>query len=286
MEDNEAIIPLYLNNDMINNIYTIIIHKFTEIKATTSKSQQVIKINTPLSNVTCGEYIQGNFSMDLLNEFSKEQVKISQRILILLELRDLLAENNLLKYIEDENSLVSIQEKDFVEFKCNLRKNPLIQYIEDVTNALEAELILSPLNESDEYKEKNQCKKQIFESLKKSMDEYKSSKCFSFIGESIYNASARAIVPLELKFLEDHIDYINDSEITILGKITSKDFAKRNISNNRIASGSCFDYLDYEQLINLRDELLINSSIIKENGYQLRDSNSSLMEIIPIAIYI
>ncbi|WMJ80425.1 hypothetical protein RBU49_16715 [Clostridium sp. MB40-C1] len=286
MEDNEAIIPLYLNNDMINNLYTIIIHKFTEIKATTSKSQQVIKISTPLSNVTCGDYIQGNFSMDLLNEFSKEQVKISQRVLILLELRDLLAENNLLKYIEDENSLVSVQEKEFVEFKCNLRKNPLIQYIEDITNALEAELILSPLDESDEHKSKNQCKKQILEFLKKSMDEYRSSKCFSFIGESIYNASARAIVPLELKFLEDHIDYMNNAQVTILGKVTSKNSAKRNIMGNGIGSGSCFDYLDEEYLINLRDELLIKPSIVKEKGYQLRGSNSNFVEIIPIAMYI
>ncbi len=33
--DNRALIPLYFNEDMINNLYTIVIEEFAEIKSET-----------------------------------------------------------------------------------------------------------------------------------------------------------------------------------------------------------------------------------------------------------
>ena len=35
--DNRALIPLYLNGDMINNLYTIVIEEFAEIKSESTR---------------------------------------------------------------------------------------------------------------------------------------------------------------------------------------------------------------------------------------------------------
>lgn len=301
--ENQAIIPLYLNTDMVKNLFTIVIHKFTEVKAMSTRNQQIMRINTPLSNVMCGDYIQGTFSVDLLEEQAKERVEISEKILVFLQLRDLLVENNLLKTISNSSELKNVKEKDFIEFSCNLRKEPTIDYAENMINALEAEIILDTLNKQNgENKDDNiESKKQALELLKTNMKDYKENKCFSYIGDGVCNSVCNMVIPLELKFLENNIDYIDKYKVTVIGKVTNK---TSNNNNNNLArsnskrtsqtySKSCFQYLNGECFDNLKNNFIKNADIEKSAlmsksalNANIESKNSECIEILPIAMYI
>ena len=50
--DNRALIPLYLNGDLINNLYTIVIEEFAEIKTESTRKLLTVSTNTPLYELT------------------------------------------------------------------------------------------------------------------------------------------------------------------------------------------------------------------------------------------
>lgn len=286
MAVNGAIIPLYLNNDMINNLHTIIIQKFTEVKAITTKNQQAVKITTPLSNVTCGSYVQGNFTIELLNEFAKQRAEISKKIVVLLELRDLLIQNNLLKSINNQTQINNnIKENDFIEFRCNLKKNPVIQHVEDIINAIEMEIAFNPYSVDEKEKIEYEAKKEVLTSLKEKLEEHKISNCFRLVAENVCGSNTNISVPIQLQFMEDHVDYMSNSKVSVLGKVVN--IAKNNKNRNtRMLSGSCFDYLDEEGFRNFESRFIKNNSLVRNYSRKMTDMNSSIIEIIPIAMYI
>ncbi|MCY6371448.1 DUF6414 family protein [Clostridium ganghwense] len=285
MANNGAIIPLYLNNDLINNLYTIIIQEFTEVNTITTKSQQTVKITTPLSNVTCGQYIQGNFTVELLNEFSKQRSEISKNIVVLLDLRKLLFEYNLLKNIKDKQTLDNIQENDFIEFTSKLNKSPVIQQVEDIINAMEMELTFNPYNKKTSDNNDDEEKKAVLKGLKEKMEEYKSSKCFRFVAEDICNTNTKILVPTELKFMEDHVDYIKNAKVSVLGKVVKIENEAQS-RNKHILSGSCFDCLDEGYFKNFKNRFLKNNSLLREYSTNMTNINSRMIEILPIAMYV
>lgn len=281
-----AIIPLYLNNDMINNLHTIIIQQFTEVKAITTRKQQAVKITTPLSNVTCGQYVQGNFTVEFLNEFAKQRAEISKKIVVLLELRDLLIQNNLLRSINNQSQINNnIKENDFIEFTCNLKKNPVIQHVEDIINAMEMDIAFNSYSTDEKEKIEYEAKKEVLKSLKEKLEEHKNSNCFRLVAENVCDSNTNISVPIQLQFMEDHIDYMSNSKVSVLGKVVN--IAKGNENKNvRMLSGSCFDYLDEEGFMNFESRFVKNNSLVKNYSRKINDINSSLIEIIPIAMYI
>lgn len=286
MAVNGAIIPLYLNNDMINNLHTIIIQKFTEVKSITTKNQQAVKITTPLSNVTCGSYVQGNFTVELLNEFAKQRAEISKKVVVLLELRDLLIQNNLLKSINSQMQINNnIKENDFIEFTCNLKKNPVIQHVEDIINAMEMEIAFNPYSREEKEKIEYEAKKEVLKSLKEKLEEHKNSNCFRLVAENVCGSNTNISVPIQLQFMEGHVDYMSNSKVSVLGKVVNivKNNRKRNM---RMLSGSCFDYLEEEGFRNFESRFIKNNSLVRNYSRKMIDINSSLIEIIPIAMYI
>lgn len=284
MAVNGAIIPLYLNNDMINNLHTIIIQQFTEVKSITTRNQQAVKITTPLSNVACGKYVQGNFTIELLNEFAKQRAEISKKIVVLLELRDLLIENNLLKSINSQTQVNNnIKENDFIEFTCKLKKNPVIQHVEDIINAMEMEIAFNSYSTDEKEKVEYEAKKEVLKSLKEKLEEHKNSSCFRLVAENVCGSSTNISVPIQLQFMEDHIDYMSNSKVSVLGKVVNIDKNNRNMT---MLSGSCFDYLDEEGFRNFESRFIKNNSLVRNYSRKITDINSSVIEIVPIAMYI
>lgn len=285
MEKNEAIIPLYLNNNMINNLHTIVIHKFTELKSLTNRSQQVVKISTPLSNVTCGNYVQGTFSVELLNELSRQRAEISKQIVILLELKELLVKNNLLKQINDSSSINSIYENEFVEFTCKLKKNEAVDQVENIINAMEIELVLNEVTYSNDTKDEIEHKKEALKNLKEKVNEYKTSRCFDFIGNEVCNTSSKFVIPVELNLLQDNMDYLLSSKVTVLGKVTK--VQKEKSYKNEVLTRGFLNYIDENYISSLKKYFFKDAPCLIKN-YSREEKNEELpvVEILPIAIYI
>jgi len=286
--DNKALIPLYLNGDLINNLYTVVIQEFAEIKSETTRKQLTISTITPLYELTCGKIMQGDLNVQLINEFSSQKIeeKISIVITILSRVKNILNDQSMLKIINNENDVKNIKEFDFVQFTGQLYKNPVIEYIEDLIRVMEMQLAFSPGNiENGDESVEHKVKMQVLKILKEDMENCKREKCLKFISSSIGTSNTKFIVPLEIKYMADNLDYIQGAKITVLGKVVR--ISKENENNsNSLLSGTYFDYLDEEYFQEFKNRFLKNTNLIRDYDKSQIEINEPIIEIIPIAMYI
>ncbi|MCJ7691158.1 MAG: hypothetical protein MUO60_17845, partial [Clostridiaceae bacterium] len=215
--DNRALIPLYFNENMINNLYTIVIEEFAEIKSESVRKMLTVTTNTPLYELTCGKIRQGDLNVQVLNEFSSQRIeeRVSIVITILSRLKNILNDQSMLKIINNENDVKNIKEFDFVQFTIKLYKNPVIEYIEDIIRVMEMQLAFSPANGGNgDASEEDKVKRQVMKILKDDMENCKKEKCIKYISSSIGTGNTKVIVPLEIKYMADNLDYIEGASIT------------------------------------------------------------------------
>ena len=244
--DNRALIPLYINGDMINNLYTIVIQEFAEIKSESTRKQLTVSTITPLYELTCGKIMQGDLSVQVVNEFTSQKIeeRVSIVITILSRIKSILSDQSMLKVINTENDVKNIKEFDFVQFTCELYKNPIIEYIENIIRVMEMQLAFSPQNvENGDESQEHKIKSQVLKILKEDMENCKKEKCLKYISSSVGTSNTKVVVPLEIKYMADNLDYIEGARITILGKVVR--ISKGNeLKSNSLLSGTYFDYLD------------------------------------------
>ncbi|MBU3090966.1 hypothetical protein K2F40_03265 [Clostridium sp. CM028] len=286
--DNRALIPLYLNENMINNLYTIVIQEFAEIKSESTRKQLTISTNTPLYELTCGKIRQGDLNVQLLNEFSSQKIeeRVSIVITILSRIKNILNDQSLLKVINNESDVKNMKEFDFVQFTSELYKNPVIEYIEDMIRVMEMQLAFSPETvENGAESQEQRVKKQVLKVLKDDMENCKREKCLKFISSNIGTSNTKVVVPLEIKNMADNLDYIEGAKITVLGKVVR--IPKENeINNYSLLSGTYFDYLNEEYFKEFKNRFLKDTSLISDYDKKQIEITGSVIEIIPIAMYI
>lgn len=285
---NRALIPLYINGDMINNLYTIVIEEFAEIKSESIRKLVTISTNTPLYEATCGKIMQGDLNVQLLNEFTSQKIeeRVSIVITILSRLKNILNDQSMIKVLNNESDVNNLKEFDFVQFTSELYKNPVIVYIENMINTMEMQLAFSPeslgnVEESQEQK----VKRQVLKVLKEDMEKCKTEKCIKYISSSIGTSNTKVVVPLATKNMADNLDYIEGSRITILGKVVRIP-NQIGINNYSMQSGTYFDYLTEEYFQEFKNRFLKNTTLVKDYDKNQLEINDPVIEIIPIAMYI
>ena len=285
--ENRALIPLYFNEGMINNLYTIVIEEFAEIKSESTRKLLTISTNTPLYELTCGKIRQGDLNVQLLNEFTSQKIeeRVSIVITILSRLKNILNEQSMLKIINNETDVKNIKEFDFVQFTGELYKNPLLEYIENIIKVMEMQLAFSaePADSGNESQE-DKVKRQVLKILKEDMLCCRAERCIKFISGSIGNSNTKVIVPLDIKHMADNLDYIEGTRITVLGKVVK--IPKENEINNSVLSGTYFDYLNKEYFQEFKNRFLKDTNLIRDYDSKQLEVNGPVIEIIPIAMYI
>ncbi len=279
MFDNKAIIPLYVNENLLNNLFTVVVQEYVQIKTISSRCQQVVKISTPLANVFKGQYLQGNFTIEILDEFIKQKTeeKISKTIVVLLETKGILEANNLLKRVATVEDVNNLKENDYVEFKSPLNKNAEMEHMEEIIKYLEMKDIFSPGD-----KENN---KQVLSMMKSYYEDWKNSRCLKFVSGSLAGSNARAIVPIQLKYMQDNLDYLYNNNVTIMGKVMKS--TKNDAANYvDLSSGTYYDFLDEGHFKGFREKFLKDAPINGKYKSSYLNDETSLMEILPIAMYI
>jgi hypothetical protein len=286
--DNRALIPLYINGDMINNLYTIVIQEFAEIKSESTRKQLTVSTITPLYELTCGKIMQGDLSVQVVNEFTSQKIeeRVSIVITILSRIKSILSDQSMLKVINTENDVKNIKEFDFVQFTCELYKNPIIEYIENIIRVMEMQLAFSPQNiENGDESQEDKIKSQVLKVLKEDMENCKKEKCLKYISSSVGTSNTKVIVPLEIKYMADNLDYIEGARITILGKVVR--ISKGNELNSKsLLSGTYFDFLDEKYFQEFKSRFLKNTDLIRDYDKSQLEINEPVIEIIPIAMYI
>ncbi|MCJ7691440.1 MAG: hypothetical protein MUO60_19325, partial [Clostridiaceae bacterium] len=186
----------------------------------------------------------------------------------------------------NENDVKNIKEFDFVQFTIKLYKNPVIEYIEDIIRVMEMQLAFSPANgENGDGSEEDTVKRQVMKILKDDMENCKKEKCIKYISSSIGTGNTKVIVPLEIKYMADNLDYIEGANITVLGKVVR--ISKENENNsNSLLSGTYFDYLNEEYFQEFKNRFLKNTNLIRDYKTNEIEINEPIIEIIPIAMYI
>lgn len=283
MIENNAIIPLYLNTGMINNLFTVVIEKFSKTQSVNTKKQVIIKANTPLANVVPDSFCQGDFSFQFLDEFSKQKTeeRVSIIIITLLKLRTILEDNKLIKVLNTADDINNLKEYDFIELNTEIRHNPYIERINELAKMLQLQITFN-IDNNDE-KEFN-TRKEVVKMLMDNMKQYKESKCMKYITPELLEGRYKAIIPLDVKYMEDSLDYLEDSTITVLGKVI-RVIDDKNSEKVNLLSRTCFDYLDDDYFNKLKKTYLKDTPLL-DFGDLKKETDCPLLEIVPIAIYI
>lgn len=278
MSNNNAIIPLYINDKLINNLFTVVVQKFSETKTINTRSQQVVKIATPLANICKGQYVQGTFNVEFLNEFAKQrtQERVSKIIVVFLETRQILQEQNILKKLNTKEQVMNIKENDYIEFTCKLNKSPQLKNTEDIIKYLEMKNSFIQDTKEDNSK--------LIMNLKDKLTECKTSQCLKFITDGICGTDTKAVVHINMKYFQDDIDYLKNIRITIIGKVIN--VGNKNDSNIDLSSGTYYDYLNEESIKKFKEKFLRDYPLKCEFSNQIIKEDCPIIEILPIAIYV
>jgi hypothetical protein len=317
MPSNKAIIPLYLNTELLNNLFSIVVQEYVEVKSVSTRDQFIVNLKTPMSELSYdffGKYVQGSIEFQLLNEFTKQRTeqKLSAVISVLKQLRDILTEQNLLKYIDGTQNMDSISVNDFVDFQCQLKRNPVLQHVHDMIDALEVNNIM-PINKdlggevsADAIKIINDTREEqakILAFLKEGINSCRNDRCLRYIANNISGSEAKVVVPLRHCCMIENEEYALNGKVRIMGKVVKvakkselnndeaaigRDSGSNIIYNDNISlmSGTMFDNINFQQLLPLQNNTFTKNLTYPQFDRTTVESNGNLFEVLPILLYI
>lgn len=316
MPSNRAFIPLYLNQELLNNLFSIVVQEYVEVKTVSTRDQLLLHLKTPVSELSCdifGKYIQGDLEFQILSEFVKQRTeqKLSAVISVLKQLRDILTQQNLLKYIDGPESMNSVQVNDFVDFQCQLTRNPVLQHVHDMIDAMEISNI-TPINKdiggevgADVIKALNDTRTeqaQILAFLKEGINSCKNGKCLRYIAQNIADSDTKIVVPIKHSCMLENEEYALNGRVRVMGKVVK--VAKKSALNNEesaigsvggsniiydnisLMSGTIFDNIDFQQLLSYQNNTILRSLSLPQFDRTRIESGGNLFEVIPILMYI
>jgi hypothetical protein len=318
MASNKAIIPLYLNTELLNNLFSIVVQEFVEIRSCSTRDQLIVHLKTPVSEVSYdifGKFIQGELEFQLLSEFVKQRTeeKISAVISVLKQLRDILTQQNLLKSIDDSQSMNSIQVNDFIDFQCKLNRNPVLQHVHNMIDVMEINNIMSNYFDMDgeesadadtigSYNNYKEAHSQILTFLKEGINSCKNGRCLRYIANDICDSDTQIVVPIKNCCMLDNEDYLLNGRIRVMGKVVkiarksslngeetalgSENGSNIIYDNISLMSGTIFDNLNYQQLFPLRKGGLFRNLNLPQFDRTAIEARGNLYEILPILLYL
>jgi hypothetical protein len=279
MADNRAIIPLYLNSDMVQNLFTIVVNEFIEAETKSTKEQVTINYRTPFSEFSYdlfGKYVQGEASVQIFKEFAQQRTEalISKDIDIFMNLRSILLRNNILRNVYIDEPFENIHENDFIVLECELLENPIYKYLENIIRVLEIKSCFEGDN--------NRVNTNFLNKIRGYFDDWRSNKNLSFYSKGICTPKANCIVPVENKHCLSNFEYITHGKVNVLGKIT-RIGENKNTSFLQSLNGNGFNFLQNSYFTkyitdNLGSELL-------DYNKELSSINNRNFEMFPLAIY-
>jgi molybdopterin converting factor small subunit len=293
---NKAIIPLYINSSILNNLYTTVIQEFAEVKSISKKEVLSVHYRAPVSEFSYdifGKYAQGDLEIGFQNEFVKQKTEenISTIVVLLKELRDMLIEKQLLKRIESSENIQNVIEGEYVEFSTALQANPKISSIRSIIDNYEVEKIFEIGLNNNVYVQDSMIT--FMEGIKDMLEKCSISKCHRYISFFSKDSNSVAITPLKKSCMIEE-DYLCCSNVTVLGKVVRvhrckkirEDIEALNNLKREFDSKTILDKINVEEItIRLEERFEGIKSKIYNAEFNLNNLDN-IIEVIPISIVI
>jgi hypothetical protein len=296
---NKAIIPLYINSQLLNNLYTVVVQEFSEKKSISKKEVVSVHYRAPMSEFSYdifGKYVQGDLEIGFQNEFVKQKTEenISQTVVVLQELRDILKRQEILKQLSQLKDLNNIDEGDYIEFSTTLQTNPTVKSIKSIIDNYEVERIF----EREDNREicMQDALINFMSSIKEILNDCTNKRCQRFISYFTTHPSSAVITPLKKSCMLDE-DYLFNGKVSIIGKVVrvhrcsellKGEENKEALSSlkRELSSKSLLDKIDLGSLISKLENRFpgIKNKIYNED---ININNlDNIIEVIPISIVI
>lgn len=283
MAVNKAFIPLYLNNEIVNNLFSVVVQEFVQSKSVNTKDQITINYRGPMSEFSqelFGKYVQGDISVQIVNEFSKQktQAAISKDIEVFMNLRNLLFKNNLLRDISVNELASGIHENDFIIVNCKLMQNPIFYYVQNLINNMEIQNVFGNI------KAVNNSRVEVLSNLKGYMDSWKSNNCIKCVTTEHCTPKSRFIVPIDPNYNINKFDYTGHCRVNIMGKVINC-IDSESVNYMDLFGDSSLNFINESYF---RDFMGLNNieNSIEVFSNKFIASNGKMIEILPIAIFL
>jgi hypothetical protein len=303
---NRAIIPLYINSELLNNLFTVVIQEFIQVKSISTKDVITVNLSAPISEFSydlLGKYAQGDLQLVLQNEYVKQRTEeqISTVIVVLTKLRSILGEQSMIKYITDSTVLDNVKENDFIEFTTVLSPNPVLKRVRDIVEDFEINNLFSIKKKDDEAPNKlGFDKERIASFLRGGLDRCRNERCIRYMARPLVDSSHIIIVPIKNSCMLDNEDYLLNGRVTILGKVvrvikdpdsdeiaaSSKDNKISWGSRDRFISNTLFDNMDLDLIEGIMGKNASSRKPAASSEEVNVDDVHTVIEIIPISISI
>jgi hypothetical protein len=281
MIENKAFIPLYLNNDIVNNLFSVVVQEYVQARSTSVKDQTTISYKVPMSEFSrelFGKCVQGELNIQIVNEFSKQKTNaaISKDIEVFMELRRILIENKLLSHIQNEDKIDNIHDSDYIVVNCQLFQNPIVNYVENIINKIEIQNVLGNINAI------NGSKIEILNNLKAYMENFKNNNCIRYVTNEVCNPKSRFIVPVDCKYNITKFDYTDNCRINIMGKVIGT-FQNANYMN--LYGDNLMNFINDDNFNGFASSLNKDTSIEAYcSKYDVK--YGKIINILPIAVFL
>ena len=299
MEPIDLSIPIYLNQQVVFDLLAIFDDGFSTLSTikTSSSESEINKYgmgaSIGVSNVFAllGISFSGERGKqkDLQDQKETSAEKIHTPTSLFAKLRSRLQENELIRGINNTESLEDLKSGEFVEFQAVLRKNPLVETIESFKELMEMAILFEDGSSKGGQQKGNKYPKNPNTALIKQMDgllmALNQSNSIELIGELIDVIGVKAVLTARPDFFsQGSTAEIIDGEFRVLGKVVRvlKPGSKETINLLRETTFGMFDQRLFDQLsqalVGMESVGLRSSQLITEIG-------EPALLIIPIAIY-
>lgn len=290
MLDRKDNLPIYMNNEAMQNLFTLLINELSISETFTCKTQRIFKVQAPLSELSqifFGCYVQGNFEavMSSENMLSETIMQKTINVFILSNLRSLLEQNSLINTISKTSHFENAKLGDYIEFECTLNQNPFIRQGESLMNLLQ---LMNPESIDEIMKGVNMNKDAFLSYLKNAHSDVTQNHAVRYIGTDICEDCCKAIIPIRRGLMLDTEEYMLSGRAKVFGRVSkvhSKQYDLENISNNPFISHTIFDNINYNLFSGLNNSLFNNIGINNDFFSRGVFNNCTILEVIPLAIY-
>lgn len=285
MEGNKAFIPLYLNNEIVNNLFTIVVQEFVDSKSMSTKDQITISYKVPMSEFSYeifGKYVQGDINVQILNEASKQKTNtaVSKNIEIFMNLRDLLLKNKLLRYIDNNEPIYNIHENDFIVVNCQLMQNPIYNYLQNIINKIEMKKVFGNLRADSTIGDQSE----ILKGLCMHMEDWKHNRCIKHLTNEFCNPKSRFIVPIEHKHSIANMEYITGGRVNIMGKVINT-LDTSNTEYCDLVGDTFLNFIHEDYFSSFVNNFVDIEPVVNAFNSGL-SINNKILELLPIAIFL
>ncbi len=301
MKSRQLSIPIYLNQRIVFDLLAIVENGFTQLRyiRTSETAEKGTKIEASgeigLSNVFAflGLQLKGEKAKTSTEDSQLEiqEERVYTPTSLFSRLRDVLIENKLLKQLDENYDISTLEIGSFVEFSAILNKNPLIDTMDAMIKVMETAMLFSGYGDlTPQHKKGSQQKtpneKKILDEMCKFRDSLTQGNTVDLVALLANVPSYKAVIPVEVEYFSSKSPAaLIDGQFAVLGKVI-RHIPEKSQDAVNLLRGTSLAHVPDEIIEQFKNAFVgLQVSGFKMPDLQIKLESPALL-VIPIAIYI